>query len=368
MATNKSLYSDLPIPPGEYLEEVINELGMNKDELAKRLNRPAPKLSAIFKGEKSITPSTALQLEKVVGVPAHIWAGLEAEYRLALTRNQQDKEQRQLKTESRLVTRFCYADLAKIGVVAKKSRPIEKALELQKFFGVTSLETVLGLRRYQAAFRSGVDGKKKRSCEAVAAWLRIGELEAQKRECASFHKKKLKQALHTIRAMTLQLPDHFEQNLHRVLADSGVALVLCPHLPKTYAHGATFWLNKDKAVLMITLRYKWADIFWFSLFHELGHILLHNRQLVILEGSDVDPLFENQEAEANQFAADILIPPSSYKEFVKNERFYPEGIEHFAAQLGISPGIVVRRLQNDKYLPQTWHNKLRTRLEWKPTH
>ena len=83
---NQDVYSDLAIPPGEYLEEVIAELGMSKDELSKRLNRPAPKLSAIFKGEKAITPDTALQLEKVVGVPAHIWNGLEAEYRLVQIR------------------------------------------------------------------------------------------------------------------------------------------------------------------------------------------------------------------------------------------------------------------------------------------
>jgi HTH-type transcriptional regulator/antitoxin HigA len=76
---NQDIYSDLAIPPGEYLEEVIAELGMSKDELSKRLNRPAPKLSAIFKGQKAITPDTALQLEKVVGVPAHIWNGLEAD-------------------------------------------------------------------------------------------------------------------------------------------------------------------------------------------------------------------------------------------------------------------------------------------------
>jgi addiction module HigA family antidote len=84
MKTDQAIYSDMPIPPGEYLEEVLDELGMTKDELAKRMNRPAPKLSAIFKGEKAITPDTALQLEKVVGVPAHIWTGLESEYRLTL--------------------------------------------------------------------------------------------------------------------------------------------------------------------------------------------------------------------------------------------------------------------------------------------
>jgi len=86
MMTDQSVHSDLAVPPGEYLEEVLEELGMTKDELAKCMDRPAPKLSAIFKDEKAITPDTALRLERVVGVPAHIWIGLESEYRLALAR------------------------------------------------------------------------------------------------------------------------------------------------------------------------------------------------------------------------------------------------------------------------------------------
>jgi HTH-type transcriptional regulator / antitoxin HigA len=365
MATNTSLYSDLPIHPGEYLEEVIDELAMTKDELAKRLNRPAAKLSAIFKGQKAITPDTALQLDKVVGVPAHIWTGLEAEYRLALARKQQNQEQQRLKKESRLVTKFRYADLVRLGIVTRKTRPKDKVLELQKYFGVTSLETVCGLHRYQAAFRSGISGEKKRSPESVAAWLRIGELEARKRQCAPFDKKKLKDVLHIIRAMTLQVPEQFQENLHRVLANSGVALILCPRLSGTYAHGATFWLGREKAVVMMTIRYKWADVFWFSFFHELGHIFLHNRQAVILEGNAGDEAFDSQEAEANRFAADTLIPPILYKEFVQKRRFFPLDIEHFASKLGISQGIVVGRLQNDKYMDRSWHNRLRTRFEWK---
>ena len=70
-----------PSPLGITSKEVIGEFGMTKDELA---TRTASKLSLIFKGEKAITADTALQLEKVVGVPAHIWLGLESEYRLSL--------------------------------------------------------------------------------------------------------------------------------------------------------------------------------------------------------------------------------------------------------------------------------------------
>lgn len=358
---NQVLYSDLPIPPGEYLEEVIRELGMSKEELAKRMNRPAPKLSAIFKGDKSITPDTALQLEKVVGVPAHIWTGLEAEYRLTQARRQEAREQQRLKEESHLVKCFCYADLVRLGMAEKRTRPIEKVLELQKFFGVTSLKTVCNLRRYQVAFRSA---NRKRSPEAVAAWLRIGELQAQKRDCASFQKTKLRGALNHIRNMTRQSPVQFQSVLQQILADSGVALVLCPHLRGTFAHGAIFWLVRDKAVVMMTLRYKWADIFWFTLFHELGHILLHNRQIVILEGEDGDQASNQLEAEADRFAADTLIPLSKYKEFIKTRRFYPQDIERFASSIGISSGIVVGRLQKDDYLAPSWHNSLRVRFEW----
>ena len=367
MMTDRALYSDLPVPPGEYLEEVIDELGMTKDELAKRMNRPAPKLSAIFKGEKAITADTALQLEKVVGVPAHIWAGLEAEYRLTLARRQQEEEQQRLKEESHLVTLFRYASLVRLGVLAKKTRPAEKVLELQKFFGVASLRTVSGLRRYEPAFRSGKGGKRKGAPEAVAAWLRIGELQAQTRHCSPFQEDEFRRALDPIRLMTRQVPEHFQGDLHRLLADAGVALVLCPHLPGTYAHGATFWMGRDKAVVMMTLRHKWADIFWFSLFHEIGHILLHSRHTVILEGVRGTPKGDHQEAQADQFAADTLIPPSSYEAFIKAGRFHQEDIKGFAERLSISPGVVVGRLQNDGHLHPSWHNRLRTRFEWKPS-
>lgn len=237
-------------------------------------------------------------------------------------------------------------------------------LELQKFFGVTSLNTVCKLRRYQPIFRSG---KHKRSPEAVASWLRIGELQAYKRQCRPFQKDKLKGSLTDIKAMTLQSPEQFLVDLHKLLSDSGVALVPFPHLKGTYAHGATFWLGRDKAVVMMTLRYNWADIFWFSLFHELGHILLHGNQIVILEGDDGDPIFNMREEEANIFAANALIPSSEYSKFVKKGQFYQRNIKQFAAKIRISSGIIVGRLQKDGYIKHSWHNGLRSRFQWNPS-
>ena len=125
MATNTSLYSDLPIHPGEYLEEVIDELAMTKDELARRMGRPATKLSPIFKGKKAITPDTALQLEDVVGVPAHIWTGLEAEYRLVLAKQEEKQREEQLKEDASQISKYPYKDLVESGEIERRSRRTE---------------------------------------------------------------------------------------------------------------------------------------------------------------------------------------------------------------------------------------------------
>jgi len=360
MATDNAVHSNLAIPPGEYLEEVLGELGMAKSELARRMSRPATKLSAIFRGTKAITPDTALQLEKVVGVPAHIWTGLEAEYRLTLARQEEKQHRERLRSEARLVTAYCYSELVEAGEVMKRTKPTDKVLELQKFFGVTTLESVPSLRRYEAFFRSASWGKGQRTPEAVAAWLRLGERRAQAMRSAAFDRTRLTSAIQGVRPMTLQRPGEFVEPLRGRLAECGVALVVCPHFPKARAHGATFWLGSDTAVLMITIRGKWADIFWFSLLHEIGHLLKHGREAVILE----DDAKSDWEKEADTFAADTLIPPRDYESFVRRGLFYRRDIEAFARKIGIHSGIVVGRLQRENRIRRNWHNALRVRFDW----
>lgn len=361
MVTERKIHSDLAIPPGEYLEEVLRELGMRKTELAKRMGRPAPKLSAIFTGSKSITPATAMQLEKVVGVPANIWLGLEADYRLALAK-QQEKDQ--LAQEVKLLTPFCYSKLAQLGFVRKLTHRHEKVRELQRFFGVASLASVCNVSHYQAAFRVGRGGIQSPSPHALASWLRMGEIRARRTECEAFAMSRLENALTRIRQMTLKTPEEFREPLASLLASCGVALVIVPHFPGTRAHGATFWLETEKAVLMLTIRGRWADVFWFSLFHELGHILLHQRGEAFIEADPSQIEHHSQEEEANKFAADQLVPPADYKNFVARGDFYADSIAAFARQIGIDAGIVIGRLQHDGYLPWEWGNKLRTHYSW----
>jgi HTH-type transcriptional regulator/antitoxin HigA len=364
MTPERGIHSDLPIPPGEYLEEVVEALGMTKGELARRMVRPASKLSPIFKGTKAITPDTALQLEKVVGVPAHVWLGLEAEYRLTLARRQEAAEEKRLKREVGLLQPFRYADLVKAKAVAKRTKPVEKVRELQLFFGVASLTAVPEVRRYQHAFRQCASRKRGRSPEALAAWLRLGEQRGRGIACGPFNKAGLRQALDDIRVMTQQVPKVFLRRLGDVLAKAGVAPVLCAPFAGAEAHGATFWLLRDKAVLMLSTSGPWADVFWFRLFHGLGHILLHSRNEVIVEGEHPDHSGQDREESADRFAWDALIPPVAYRSFAAAGKYRPDSIRAFAKQIGIDPGIVVGRLHDEKRLDQAWCNELRTRYVW----
>lgn len=360
MMIDGTVMSDLAIPPGEYLEEVLAELGMTKEELARRMQRPASKLSHIFNGTKRITEETALQLEKVVGVPAHIWTGLEAEYRLTLARSE-ERQRAELGEETALVSKFPYKELVTQGQVPDTRKPRERVAALQNFFGVTSLRLVTQSQRYQPAFRCG--NNRERSPEAVAAWLCMGERRAQQIETDPYDEKKLRALLADLKALTAKRPEEFEPQLRGKMAACGVALVICPHFPRTYAHGATFRLGPNKAVLMITVRGGWADIFWFSLFHEVGHILLHGSQTIVENTPEVENGQDDEkEREANQFARDWLILPSAYAPFVASGVFTEASVSAFAKRIGVHPGIVVGRLQHDGRLHHSWLNGLRVRL------
>ena len=357
MATEKRVYSDLPIPPGEYLAEVIAGRGIAQAELARRLGRPIQAVNEIIKGEKAITPATALQLERALDVPAHIWTGLESRCQLIKARLE---EKKQIQKESGYLKQTPYRQLAGLDCVERARDNEHKIRELHRFYGVSSLANLPGIKAYEASFRCG--RAREASCYALAAWIRCAELRAAEVQAETFDKVKLRKSLNDIRALSTKDPAEFVPELKELLARHGVVLVLLPHFPKTYAHGATFWIKPDKAVLLMSLRGGWADIFWFSLFHETGHILLHGKRMFIDERK-VSPELARQEKEADDFAADLLVGAGRFGEFVHRADFSEAAIEAFARKIGVSAGIVVGRLQHEGLLrPDSKLNRLRDRF------
>ncbi len=361
MTTDRIYYSDLAIPPGEYLAEVLEEKGIYQADLARRMGRPIPAINEIVKGDKTITSETALQLEQVLGVPAHIWTGLEAQYQLVKAR---ENEQEQLEKGIPLLEQIPFGDLAKLGFVKKTRNAFEKVKELQSFFGVSALSNMAGVKAYAPAFRC--NEKREASPYALAAWLRCGEIKAREIETKPFSKEKLETVLAEAKKMTSRPPEVFLPDLKRMLAEAGVALVMLPHLPKTYAHGSTFWLGSDKAVVLMSIRGSWADMFWFSLIHELAHVLKHDKRLTFIEDGASNPDVKKQEDEANAFAGEQLIPGTAYAAFIQSAQLGSETIRAFAKEMGVHPGIVVGRLQHDTILPVvTVLNRMRERYIWK---
>lgn len=352
------LTSDLAIPPGEYLAEVAEELGLSQSDLATRMNRPPQAINEIIAGTKAITAETALQLERVTGVPAHIWAGLESDYRLTLAKQRDDDA---IEEQCELARAFPYKELVKVGAVAPTMKCVERVRELCRFFGVVSLRQISQVADYAPAFRAG---RGRTSPEHLAAWLRFVTLQAQRVETREFDRNRLVDLIVELRELTLQPPERFLPPLKTRLAESGVAFVLCQHFPQTYVHGATFWMTSSKAVTALTIRGSWADVFWFSLFHEIGHLVLrHSKKEVFLEDGDAPGRDEEVEAEADRFAANTLIPAEALQEFSRAANFSSASIKRFAEANGIAPGIVVGRLQHEGLVARNFH-VYRTRYRW----
>src|SRR5579872_2634531 len=201
---------------------------------------------------------------------------------------------------------------------------------------------------------------------AVAAWLRQGELEAREIECQPYDERKFRALLPRLRALTLiKDPAVFVPELQRLCAECGVAVVFVPEIPGkqgTRLCGAARWLTPEKALIQLSLRYKDDGNLWFTLFHEAAHILLHSKKAFFVD-DNVGEGADEQEAEADNFARNLLIPPSALLRFVASDVFTDAALRHFADEIGIAPGIVVGRLQHDKVIGWNIGNSLKARYE-----
>ncbi len=194
----------------------------------------------------------------------------------------------------------------------------------------------------------------------MAAWLRIGEREAEKMDLPEYDKSLLTKTISTLRTITNE-KNPIEPVIQGILGQAGVALVVAPHLPQTYANGAVFWYRK-RPVIILSCRGVYEDIAWFTLFHEIGHILLHEKSVTFIEGIESN---SDEESEADKFACDTLIPPLVWLSFRQTGRYDPTSISAFAEEIGIHPAIVVGRLLHEdgfKRYPTLMHLRSKMNL------
>lgn len=347
---------DYIVSPGEVLEDYLEAHGMSQSELADRLGVHKKTVNEIVKAKAPITTDMALKLEKVFQRPAHFWGNLEGQYRQSLARLEEAKR---LEEGLGWLKRVPVNNMIKFGWIRRCATKTEQLTEVLSFYGVASRDQWQDIwQNHQVAYRQSQAHKV--HAEAVSAWLRQGEIEARNVSCGDFNRQDFIQVLNEARAWTREPPEVFHPKLIESCAAAGVAVVFVPELPKTGVSGATRWIA-GKAVIQISLRYKRADQLWFTFFHEAGHILKHGRKLVFLEGNGME---DQNEQEANTFAANHLIPPEKWREFTIFGDYSNLSVVAFGERLGIAPGIIVGRLQREKLLPFNKGQELIMRLKW----
>lgn len=328
------------VHPGESLLEALSDIGMTQVKLSERTGLAPKTISEIINGKNAITPETALALEHVLNIPASFWNNLDKHYKAFLA---DEKAHKALKKEIDEVRKFtCYNELAKLGFVAKTSDWSQKAENLMKFFRVSSLSFVS--QAEGVGYRTLKEGYDE---YALVSWLRSGEVLADKIHVRDFDKKLLKEKISEIRSLSRKMDENLGKTLREIFAQCGIALVFVPYFKNTKVHGATRWLG-GRPVIQINTKGHFSDIFWFSLFHEMGHILLHGKAKisVALDFSST----EKNEIEADRFAQDQLIPPSAYKALLSKSDITRSHIFDFAKEIDIDPGIIAGRLAREEYI------------------
>ena len=354
-SVNKYL-PDYVSPPGETLAEILEDQGMSQAELAERTGRTPKHINEVVKGRANITPALALQLERVLGVPASFWNNRQRQYDAYAAQMQ---EQRRLGEGAEWARLFPYKDMAKWGWVATTRDKLERIRNLLDFFGVVS-PSVWETHWANIRVKYRISRSFRPDQYALAAWLRQGELVGNSIDCEPYDKDQFAECLSDIRSLTTTPPSEFPDKVVEQCASCGVAVAFVPELPKT-ASGATRWLSPIKALMQLSLRYKTDDQMWFTFFHEAAHILLHSKRSIFIEETNHD---SEEDIKANRFATEFLIPPDRLGEITSQNTISKAAIRQFAQSLGIAPGIVVGQLQHKGLLPPSYCNDLKRKLIW----
>lgn len=346
-------------PPGDTLAAILEERGMTQTELAERLGVSLKHVNRVVKGAASLSPEMALGLEKVLGASASFWMTREAHYQADRARQ---AERIELGDALEWAKRFPLSDLRGRPFFPRYAKGSELVEALLRFFGIA----------HPSQWRDpSVAYRKSRVFQsdpyALSTWLREGELAGAAVDCALYDEDRFVQVLQQVRPLTRLEPEEWWPRLQLECAAAGVAVVVIDTYTGAKVNGATRWLSADKALIQLSLRYRWEDVFWFTFFHEAGHVILHRKKDLFVETRTRDPGLDPGEkafeAEADRFAARTLIPPPNDRRLRNIET---SEIETFADLLGIAPAIVVGRLQHDRLLAFNRGNDLRRRLGFAP--
>jgi HTH-type transcriptional regulator/antitoxin HigA len=298
-------------------------------------------ISEIISAKKQITPETALGLGAAFGTSAEMWLNMEAKYRLRLA--QRSNVDEAVERRSRIYSAVPVKELVRRGWIGDPDDVQTLETSVKSFLGISSLDQEPPLAL--AARRTLT---KAPDLRGVRAWMCRVEQLAAVQDVSAFSRARLKETVPSLLELTTNPGRILEAP--GMLRQLGVRFVLVPHLPGTYLDGAVFAENGNP-IVALTLRYDRLDNFWFTLIHELAHLVQGhdgNRP----EYLDADAGNDPDENEADRLAAEWLVPGDALAVFVEKIKpyFSRQAIGNFAKSIGRHPAIVLGRLQHDGHV------------------
>jgi len=353
--TKENQYFPKSVPhPGLILEEKLEEMKMGPKAFAVSTGKPEQTINAILKGNSSITPDMAVLFENVTRIPAHYWMNHQLGYDEYKAR---EKQKEMMEAAVPWVRSFPATDMTKKGWLPKVTSWPEKAAAMLAFFGFANpkaWEDYYINQELKVAFRISLANTS--DPHSISAWLRKGELQAAELSAQSYQEKIFKELLPEIKKVMARHPAKFASKLQDICLTAGVKVLYTPCLPKAPVNGCTRWLNENP-LIQLSGRYKRNDIFWFTFFHEAGHILTHGKKEIFLEYIEHPALDLTKEKEADNFAIKWTLNESEYREIKEIRTLTSSHIKMFAKKFNTHPAIIIGRLRHDGLVPQTFGTK-----------
>lgn len=346
--------------PGQALKYFLHQNEWTQDDLAHILTISLKHTNEIIKDKKSISIDTAILLEKVFELSAYDWIMLDTSFQLS-KKKEQDKEQlveRQVEVYNYLPIN----ELLKKGWLKPYSNINDLNKQLRSFWGLPKDKPLdfssLKLTNINIEYRKSEAYKENSNEINAKAWYQMALNHSNMLKVDSYDKEGLKGLMFKLHAYTV-MQDGISKFLND-LGKVGVKFVFLSHLSKTYLDGAAF-LSKTNPVVTLTGRYDRVDNFWFTLAHEISHVILHlpkdtKRDLVFMDDTN-SGLNSKKEHEANRMAEKVLLQ-NRILEFFEEYIGYitEEKVGEFSSIYKIHPSIVVGILAfNQKVSYSTLH-------------
>jgi len=357
---NTPLRPFTPIAPGEILEEELEARGWSQSDLATVLGRPVQAVNEIITGKKAVTPETAIALSQALGTSAEYWLNLESSYRLDLLHQRSEKKTAEVERRARLFTKVPLKELMRLGWIKADLNDLDRAEEaVCRFLEIGSIEDDPAL-----PFAARKSESHTPHSQAQIAWVCQVRHLARGMKLSKYSRNGLAAVVTDL--VKLSASERGTRSVPMALAGVGVRFVVVPHLTGTKIDGATAWLDDASPVVAVSFRYDRMDWFWFTLMHELAHVLAGDglRKPMVdqaLVGKDADASdLSGTESKADKAATDWLVPEDKMKLFIRHTRPYygRAAILQFASELSVHPAIVVGQLQKRGEIPYTHHRNL----------